>query len=126
MNMKIRDPESACKVCTAQFFNKDLDTVGRCPVCNAAGLMPGHKEEPDYVMSPKQQRENLKSLVRELLQEIKTEDLNEKVEKSYTPKPCKQCGQTFTPRTPAMLICDSCRQPVPIKELPDKTVEKTV
>jgi membrane protease subunit (stomatin/prohibitin family) len=85
-----------------------LDEHGRCPVCNASGLMPGLQPEQEYIQSEQMKRDNLKELIREVLVEIEAEKAADKEEASKKTKECVKCGVEFTPRAPAQKICDAC------------------
>ncbi len=121
MSMKLREAEKECSVCKANFFATDLDSLGRCHKCVSDGVMPGTKEEQDFVINAKQQRENIKDMIREVLEEMKNEVKEQKLESAFAAKRCKICGDEFIPRAPAQQVCDNCKEKP--KELPEKKTE---
>lgn len=97
--------EKTCPVCECTF----LGDGDRCSECTRRDLKPGVKNDTkDVVYSEEQKfekwKEKIKSLVREVLDEIKLE----KAEKKYKEKPCKKCGRSFIPKVPSQLYCDIC------------------
>jgi len=111
-NKRIGDllDEGTCSCCGSYFLRRVLDEEGRCPICAGRNLKAGEsKEEFDKIKSPEQQREALKSLVKEIIRELKEEEKEEKKAKMFKPKPCKKCGTVFTPRSPAHVVCQDCQ-----------------
>ena len=101
--------EKKCKVCESMFLSSAIGEDGRCKVCRDAGLVAGMKDETEYIKSEKQNRDELKALVREVLEEIKEEDLIDKNAKIFEPRNCKKCGAEFIPMTANNKYCRECK-----------------
>ena len=113
MVLELREKEGNCSCCKATFFAKDLDDISRCPKCHAEDAIPGTKQEQEYIMSEKQQRQKIKDMIKECLKEMKEEEQLEKQEKAYAAKKCVTCGQEFFPRAPAQKTCPDCQEKKP-------------
>ena len=103
--------EAQCSVCKNDFLTPSLDAMGRCTVCASQGLTPGTKAKQDYIQSDAERRDELKVLIREVLQEIKDEESEAHqpdIPVAFAPKVCKVCGKEFIPRAPAQSRCDEC------------------
>jgi len=101
--------EKQCTVCSNWFLTSAIDTEGRCTVCSERELIPGATKEQDQIKGPEQRRQELKSLVRELMLELQEEKRVEREQKKLKKRPCKKCGEEFMPRAPANTICIDCQ-----------------
>lgn len=103
--------EKECGACKAFFRDTLIDASGRCPVCVEENNPVGGKQKQDYIQEESMKKENLKALIREVLQELKDEEEREKEEEketAFAPKICKVCGKEFVPRAPAQQRCETC------------------
>lgn len=95
--------DAACSCCKADFLKNDLDNQGRCPTCSSAGLLPGMKQKQEMVhTNAKPTREELKALIREVLEELQ--------EPRLAAKACAKCKSEFVPSFPAEKFCPTCRE----------------
>jgi hypothetical protein len=103
--------EAECPVCEAMFRKEVLadDEYGRCPICAVSGHTSKNKPEQEFIKTDKMKREELKVLLKELLDEIKDEKRADDIEAAFKPKKCTRCGNEFLPRSPAMKVCDDCQ-----------------
>ncbi len=103
--------DAGCSVCKAEFHKTDLDEHGRCPLCVSNNLMPGLKEDQDFVKQDKSvSRKEIEEIVREVLAKIEQEkqELAAESDGKFTTQICKVCGKEFTPRAPAQKRCQDC------------------
>lgn len=103
--------DAGCSVCKAEFRKTDLDEHGRCSLCASQNLMPGLKEDQDFVKQDKSiSRKEIEEIVREVLAKIEKEkqELEDEKEGKFTAQVCKICGKEFIPRAPAQKRCQSC------------------
>ena len=107
--------EKECLACKAFYREELIDESNRCPSCVAGNVEIDKKQEQDYVQSAEIDYLKLKEMVRKAIKEIE-EEKKEETETKFAPKPCKVCGENFTPRAPAMKTCDKCQEALKAKK----------
>lgn len=103
--------ECKCSICKNDFLTESIDDEGRCKACSAANYQVGDAtnfDAQDVVKSENQQRAEFKELVRSILKELLEEQKDKKIADKFKPKPCKECGVEFAPRSPNQQRCNDC------------------
>jgi len=101
--------EAKCKACESMFLKTALTEDGRCKTCVKDGRLAGSEEEVEYIKSEKQKIDELKALIKQVLQELKDEEIQDKNEKIFEPRKCKKCGAEFIPMAANNTICRECK-----------------
>ena len=109
--------EKECLACKAFYREELIDESNRCPSCVAGNVEIDKKQEQDYIQSAEIDYLKLKEMVRKAVRELEEEKKGEEeTETKFAPKPCKVCGETFTPRAPAMKTCQKCQDELKAKK----------
>jgi hypothetical protein len=100
--------DAECLVCKASFIRDTLDEHGRCKKCAHDGVMPGITPAQDFVQKSEFTKDRIKQLIKEVLAEMKEDEIDDEDETAFKPKVCVKCGTEFVPRAPAQKICQNC------------------
>ena len=101
--------EVKCVACESMFLRSAICEDGRCKTCVKDGRLEGMEEDQEYIKSEKQKKDELKALIKQVLEEIKEEEKVAENEQIFEPKKCKKCGAEFIPMSPNHKYCNECR-----------------
>ena len=107
--------EHQCTTCGGYFLDKDM-SVERCPRCVRLNRVARIKQPGDVLFKDvnvaelSKQVAELQEALAKLTGNKEPEPEKEKVPKVFKAKPCAGCDKSFTPKSPAQKICETCRE----------------